>query len=270
MQFEVAFAAPARGLAAYVREYVGWVDRSSLPVRRRELPSGNVPLVINFGARVRERKAASAEWTEHGTFTAGLHDAYTLVESAGPSEGLQVDFTALGARLFYDRPLGDLSNRTVDLADLFERATSRLLDRLHAARSWELRFDILDREIAARVAAARRPARQVVWTWRQLASTRGRARIAGLLRETGWSERHLAARFREEIGLTPKAFARTLRFSSAVRTLTSPGRGSLAEVAQACGYFDQAHFTRDFREFAGTTPTALLDSRYPENTGFGG
>jgi AraC-like DNA-binding protein len=270
MQFEVAFAAPARGLAAYVREYVGWVDRSSAPVCRRELPSGNVPLIVNFGARVRERKAASVEWIEHGTFTAGLHDAYTVVESAGPNEGLQVNFTALGARLFYDRPLAGLANRTVDLADIFGRSASRLLDRLHAARSWDVRFEILDGEIASRVAAARQPAREVVWSWQQLTRTRGRARIADLVREVGWSKRHLAAQFRDQIGLTPKAFARTLRFGSAVRILTSPDGASLAEVAQACGYFDQAHFTRDFREFAGTTPTALLDSRYPENTGFRG
>jgi AraC-like DNA-binding protein len=268
MRFEIAFAAPARTLAAYVREYVGWHDRSSVPVCRRELPSGNVPLVINFGARVRERKAASVEWIEHGTFTAGLHDAYTVVESAGPNEGLQVNFTALGARLCYDRPLGELANRTVDLADIFARSTTRLLDQLHAAPSWESRFDILDREIASRIAAARHPAREVVWTWQQLAGTGGRARIADLVRAVGWSERHLASQFRDEIGLTPKAFARTLRFGRAVRLLTSPDGGSLANVAQACGYFDQAHFTRDVRAFAGTTPSALVESRYPANTGF--
>jgi len=74
--------------------------------------------------------------------------------------------------------------------------------------------------------------------------------------------------FGHEIGLTPKAFARTLRFSTAVRILTSADGASLADVAQACGYFDQAHFTHDFRAFAGVTPIALVESRYPENTGF--
>jgi len=268
MQFEVAFAAPARAVAAYAREYVGWIDRSTRPARRRELPSGNVPLIINFGGRVRERKAGAGAWIEHGSFTAGLHDAYSVVESAGPNEGLQVNFTVLGARLFYDRPLADLANRTVDVADVLGRAGTRLIEQLHDAPSWEARFDLVDREIASRVAAARRPAREVIWTWQRLRATRGQARIADLAREAGWSRRHLAVQFRDEIGVTPKAFARTLRFSTAVRILTSPDGASLAEVAQACGYFDQAHFTHDFRAFAGTTPIALLESRYPADTGY--
>jgi AraC-like DNA-binding protein len=268
MRFEVAFAAPGPAVAAYAREYVGWIDHSTRAAQRRELPSGNVPLIVNFGGRVRERKAGASAWCELGSFTAGLHDTYTIVESAGTSEGLQVNFTALGARLFYNRPLAELAHRTVDIVDVLERDGGRLIDQLHDAGTWEARFDLLDREIASRAAAARRPAREVVWTWQRLRATRGQARIADLAREVGWSRRHLAVQFGHEIGLTPKAFARTLRFSSAVRILTSPDGASLADVAQACGYFDQAHFTHDFRAFAGTTPMALVESRYPADTGY--
>jgi AraC-like DNA-binding protein len=268
MQFELAFAAPVEALRMYVREYVGWSDRTRTLSRRRELPSATVPLIINFGSRVRERKAGSDHWDEYGTFTAGLHDAFTIVESAGPNLGIQVNFTAIGARLFYDRPLADFTNRTVELADIFGRPAHRLIDQLDDAASWQMRFDILDREIGSRIAAAREPARAVTSAWQALMRTGGRARIADLVREAGWSERHFAVQFRDHVGLAPKAFARILRFARAVRVLTHHPAPDLAEVAQACGYYDQAHFTRDFRAFAGTTPSALLRSRFPDHAGF--
>ena len=268
LRFELAFSAPHPNLCAYVREYVGGVERSAVPVCRRELPSGNIPLIINFDGVVRERKPnGSLASTEHRIFTAGLHDAFTIVESSGPSHGIQINFTALGARLFFDRPLGEFANRTIELEDVFGRSAATLVSRLHDATTWDARFDIVDREIRARVAAARPPAPAVAWAWRRLVTTGGGARIAEIRRDIGWSERHFAVQFRNQFGLTPKAFARILRFGRAARAL-GQGTQPLASIALACGYYDQAHFTRDFRAFAGITPLALLESRLPQGAGF--
>jgi AraC-like DNA-binding protein len=268
MQFELAFAAPAPALRAYVRQYVGWFERSTTTVFRRELPSGQVPLIINFSSRIRERKATSDEWNEYGTFTAGLHEAFTLVNATGPSHGMQVNFTAIGARLFYDRPLADFTNRTVDLADVVGRSADLLIARLYDAASWETRFAILDEEIASRIDSARQLPRPVTWAWQQLVRSGGCARITNLVRQIGWSERHFSVQFKDHVGLTPKVFARILRFNRAVRKLTGEHTATLTDIAQSCGYFDQAHFTRDFRTFSGITPSALLESRFPEHAGF--
>lgn len=103
-----------------------------------------------------------------------------------------------------------------------------------------------------------------------MAGARGhrRPRAEGDIRRAiGWSERHLAVQFRDQFGLTPKAFARILRFGRAAHAL-GRGRATLADVAVACGYHDQAHFTRDFRAFAGITPLSLLKSRLPHDAGF--
>jgi AraC-like DNA-binding protein len=268
MRFELALSAPDPALSAYVGAYVGGFERTTTPVRRRELPSGDIPLIINFVGTVREwTSIGSAGSVEHRSFTAGLHDSFTIVESSGPSHGLQVNFTALGARLFYDRPLAEFTNRTLELDDVFGPSARALVSRLRDAPTWDARFDILDREIRARVAAATQPPASVAWAWQRIVASGGRVRIADIRREIGWSERHFAAQFENQFGLTPKAFARILRFRRAARALCR-GHVALADVALACGYYDQAHFTRDFRAFAGITPVALLESRLPSGAGF--
>jgi len=255
---ELAEREPAVALHRYVRRYTAWFDRGTGIVSRRHLPSGLIPLIINFDADVRIRRGSSAEWTRHRTFTAGLHDVFTTSESAGPNFGVQIDLTALGARLLYGQPLEALANRIVDCDDVSAVFCDSLSSKLFEAPTWAARFDVLDREIASRVAVARPLNARVEWAWDTLIRTDGRARIDNVRRETGWSERHFAASFRQEFGLTPKAFANVLRFGRATQLLSGRSLPSLTEVALACGYFDQAHFNRDFQRFAGVTPTVAI------------
>ena len=62
----------------------------------------------------------------------------------GPNRGVQIDFTALGARLFFNRPLGELANRTVPLVDLLDVSSEDFATRLFDVSTWEQRFDVLD------------------------------------------------------------------------------------------------------------------------------
>ena len=83
-------------------------------------------------------------------------------------------------------------------------------------------------------------------------------RVDTLVRETGWSARHLGASLRRETGLSPKVAARVLRFDRARRLIAAAPASRLADVAPACGYADQSHLDRDFREFAGAAPSRWL------------
>jgi AraC-like DNA-binding protein len=129
---------------------------------------------------------------------------------------------------------------------------------LHDAPTWQARFDLLDREIGARIAAAKKPTSEVLCTWKRIVESGGLVTIGALVDETGWSQKHLISQFREHIGLGPKIFARVMRFGRAVDRLRRREHASLTELALDCGYYDQSHFDRDFRTFAGVTPTDLL------------
>ena len=267
--WEYAIGRPHPSLRTHVQEYAGWIEQMATPIVRREPPTEVVPVIINFGAPVRIYDQQNpSRWTDYGSFSTGAYDTYVLVGSTGPSAGLQVNLSILGARLFLGRPLRDLYNRAVDLEDVFGGDARRLTGELYDAPSWDARFAILDRELAARIRASRVPSAAVLCAWNRLVTSGGRVAIRAIVDEVGCSQRHLIAQFREEIGLSPKTLARVLRFGRAIRAIKEDGRVRLAELAADCGYYDQAHFSRDFRGFAGVTPTELIASLLPDRGGF--
>ena len=94
--------------------------------------------------------------------------------------------------------------------------------------------------------------------------------VANLAAELGWSRRHLGERIRADLGLPPKIVGRILRFDRVKRLLERDDGHRLAEIALDCGYYDQAHLNRDFREFADATPSEFLARRLPDGGGVAG
>jgi AraC-like DNA-binding protein len=145
--------------------------------------------------------------------------------------------------------------------------------RAVAAPGWPERFAVLDeillRLMAATPNAATAPvaAPEVRFAWRELLASGGAVRVSELAAETGWSGRHLTSRFRGEIGLTPKAAARVIRFDRARHLLICRAAGDtdgyrLADLAATCGYFDQAHLAREFRALAGCPPSQWITEEF--------
>jgi AraC-like DNA-binding protein len=263
---------PHPALRTHVERYQGYSEQLPEPARRRHVPTGLVPLIVGLGAPLRFVDKETGERTgELGqVFVAGMHDSYTDAESADASSGVQVDFTPIGAHLFLGRPLSELTNRIVELEHVLGGEGREFAERMRAAPDPETRFAIADAAIAARLAGARPPSCAVVWAWRKLVDSAGRASIGTLASEIGWSRKHLTAKFREQIGLPPKTLARVLRFRRAVRMIEDGLSTRWVDVALAAGYFDQAHMIRDFIQFAGTTPRDFVARRLPDRGGMVG
>jgi AraC-like DNA-binding protein len=248
---ELAGRPPHPALRRHIRTLTGWYERTDGPLRRRELPGGRVVLVVSFGPQL------DVNGRTYTSFAAGLHDTPATTEHAGYGYGIQSYMTPLGARRFFGLPMGELTGQVVELEDLIGGPAAReLAERLALAPDWPTRLDLFERAIARRVLAAPPVPGELEWAWQRLLETDGAVPVTDLAAELGRSRRHLAVRFREEIGMTPKAVARLLRFEHAVQRLRAGDE--LGDLALDAGYYDQAHFNRDFRAFAGTTPTDYL------------
>jgi AraC-like DNA-binding protein len=246
---QLAGRAPHPALRPHIRSLTGWYEQADGPVRRSELPGGRIVLVVSLGPQM------DIDGRRYTSFAAGLHDAPAHTAHDGLGHGIQAYMSPLGARRFFWMPMGELTRQVVELEDLLGPAAGELAERLAAAGDWAARIDLFERAIATRVRAAPPVAPELEWAWQRLLESDGAAPIGPLAQELGWSRRHLAARFRAELGMTPKAVARILRFERALARLRAGD--DLAALALDSGYYDQAHFNRDFRAFAGATPTEL-------------
>jgi AraC-like DNA-binding protein len=238
--------APAAPLAGRVTTYYGFEVERPQPVRQREGPGTDVVLILTF----EEHWLIDGE--RHTSFIGGLHERQVTTEHPGRSLGMQINLDPLAARALVGAPLHELAHRTVPLEEALDAPF--LVERLAAARDWDTRFAVLDAALAPRVAGAQ-PSREVTWAWQRLRATHGRVAIGELADELGWSRKRIVARFRDEIGLPPKAVARLLRFERA-RELA--GTMSWGELAFECGFSDQSHLIAEFRRITGRTPETFL------------
>jgi AraC-like DNA-binding protein len=256
---------PHPELALHVRGYNGYFESSSRPVRRRELPSGEVALIISLGPQWRlvDPLNGSAIGILQ-SFVAGLDDTYSLVESKTSGAAIQVDFTPIGARQLLQLPMHLVSKRTIDLIDLLGKEADHLVGQLLEAQDWPTRFLTLDNFLLSRIRRYCRSTREIDWAWRQLDLSRGSIRVQRIAEQLGWTRKRLVQAFRDEVGLPPKILARVLRFQRALAEFNSQAIADFSLLAADCGYSDQAHMIRDFKDFSGLTPLELARVYSPD------
>jgi len=248
--------AVGEALRGSVSAYHGFREKTAGPMLRREGPGRDVVVIISFGE----------EWSIEGerleSFAAGLRDRQVATRHEGRSYGIHVDISPPAAHRLFGLPLHELAERQVPLEEVLDEPF--LADRLHDAGSWDERFRLLDDVLAKQLADTAPASREIVWAWSRLIETGGAVRVGDLARELGWSRKRIVARFREEVGLSPKRAARLLRFELVRSLAHSAVRPDWARIALEAGYYDQSHMINDFRSFTGRTPeTFFQDSGSP-------
>ncbi len=269
---EGARAAPDPRLRPYLGDYVGYLLRGFPPGVHIGMPSTALTVIVTIDEPI-ELPVSCHPAQSGGSWDAlasGLTVRPCLIGHRGYQHGVQLAVTPLGARVLFGVPTAELGSWLVDLTDLLGPRATELRERMSVTADWPGRFAILDRILLEllREATIEPELRRA---WQLLTGSGGRARVGAVAEEIGWSRRYLGSRFAAEFGITPKDAARLARFEYSHRllrtvateaasdTATGPRAGAtLAEVAAATGYYDQAHMAREWRELAGLPPSRWL------------
>ena len=246
-------------LSDYVLGYTRYLVNLTTPVPRRVVPFGGVSVMLDFEPVLRGPAAESPPGirTRFRFPVAGLQDGPVLFSQSGYHFGVGAGLTPAGAYALFGTPMHELANRVADLGELIGDRAGRLAGRLAEAPDWPARFALLDDTLFRWIQAGPVQQDQVARAWWRLRQSSGRITVAAVAEEVGWSSRYLEIRFRDQVGVSPKTAARILRFQHAVRIGGNPRGPAWSQVAAVCGYVDQAHLNRDFRQFAGCTPVGL-------------
>lgn len=216
------------------------------------LPDGCMELVFNLGVPFRRCHPDGRSEEQPSRILVGQMDHHVTVRATGPVDVVGVRFQPSGAHPLFRFSMADLTNQLVPLEDVVS-----LPERLGSTSSMEERKPALDAILSSRFGNAGAPDSDFERAVSRVVEAEGRISVDTLAADMGVGPRQLERRFRERVGLGPKRFAKVLRFQSVFR------RGFLderpwASLALDCGYYDQAHFIRDFKSFTGRSPSALF------------
>lgn len=221
--------------------------------REHVLPSGRMHLVLRLGDDPLRLFANDADQTGRTLTPAvvgGARGSYYVREVARPLRSVGAVLRPGAAPALFGARADLLAGTHTPLEDLWPaRDVNSLRDRLASAAGHAERLRLFEAALAGRLASAPFPHPAVLATLSGL----GRGLPVGeIVRGSGFSHRRVIDLFASAVGLTPRRYARVRRFHQALRRTDA----SWTDVSAALGYADQAHFTREFREFAGVTPSA--------------
>lgn len=250
---------PHPPLSAFVDLFWSYEGTPPAHPKERRLPDGSMAIIINLHhdlIRIYDRQHPDQFQVHRGCLISGAHSVYTLLDSASQTAVLGVEFKPGGALPFLGMSSAELHNQILSLELLWGREAAHLREHLLATTTPAHRFAILEQALLARLAPSKTSHPAIRYALKAFQSPLSSPSIAQVAEHIGLSQTRFIQVFSEAVGLTPKLYCRIQRFQHALQVWESGTPIRWAELALACGYFDQAHFNHDFQAFAGLTPEA--------------
>jgi AraC-like DNA-binding protein len=244
---------PSVRLSAYIKSFL--FIESDKARDNVVLPDTSMVMALRYKGNV----SAVDEGALPLAVLSGIRDSSRFIHYDAAAANLLIVFKPGAAAAFFHEPLHELFGLSTPVEFLkHTTALKELPERLAGIQEKKAKLTLVEEALANTMI---KPASDPLVTKaiQSIGSSNGNLRIANLAKELYISRDALEKRFRGTVGTSPKHFSSILRLRKAIDSHT-PGK-SLTDVALTAGYYDQAHFIRDFRAFTGHTPGRFFNER---------
>lgn len=230
--------------------------------RQRILPDGCIELFFILGDEVK-RFTSEDKWIiQPRAMVLGQITKPFFVEPMGHVKTFAVRFYPYGFANFVTTPIKDLANKETPLARLFGKETAKVLaQKIIDAKDTKERIRIIEDFLFKRLNNRVSIDTIVKTTIETIFLTRGRTSIKAALKNDISKRRQIERKFTQQIGMSPKQLGKVIRLQTALKMMLESQPESLTKIAYNSDYYDQAHFTKDFKEFTGTTPKEFFENQ---------
>jgi AraC-like DNA-binding protein len=225
------------------------------------LPTVSVALVVNLsrnGMAVYDRHDTVRSDGLSGCAVFGPLTEYCYIVPRGDAALLGVQFKPGGAFPFFGFPVAELENQRLPLDAVWGPQAAELRDRIIAAPTPAAKMEVVERFLLARIQPGTEAHPGLLFALGCMARLPYTGGISRIIDRSGYSHRRINQLFRREIGVLPKAYSRIRRFQDILRLAHHDTALPMAEIALNHGYYDQAHFIHDIRDFSGLSPSELF------------
>lgn len=182
----------------------------------------------------------------------GLSDQYKIFKNTPHIGTVLVFFTETGASHFFKQPLHELFKESISLDNFMLQSELLILEeQLCEASTDEERIRVVEKFLCTRIRPVETD-KMVLAALALIHKSKGTIRIKELAKQLNCSQSPLEKRFRHVVGTSPKKFASIVRLKHAIQMKSSSN--SLTELSYELGFYDQAHFIKEFKSFTGDTP----------------
>ena len=223
----------------------------------RFLPDGNTEIIIDFDDRpqhiydnqtLKEIQACRHVWAS------GVRTEYISIPSGKHAAMFIISFKKGMAYPFFPLPMNEMADRVVDADLLWGNDFAYLRERLWETSEIDLKFETAERFLLKHFQARFVLNSAVEYALTEIIRRPDQINLARLNQDIGYSQKHFIGMFKRQVGITPKAYLKIIRFQKAIGEIEQRQEVKWANISQDCGFYDQAHFINDFKSFSGFTP----------------
>lgn len=262
---EFKFVEPSGFLKLYIKHYCFMESvKPETDICERVIPLDYVQLMFHYKSPFVVLHADNLVTHQPQSIISGLSNSFSDVSTFGETGVIFVAFHPVGACCFFDFPLSEIENLSVDMADIFSKEIKQVEEQLYLKKSIGERVKVIENFLLKRFSPIPSYNHSLLKAGVQIIKqSRGQMTATMLSDKLSTTQKNLERKFSAYLGKTPKQFIKLVRFHATIADITSDKNINLTEYAYRNGYFDQSHFIKDFKTYSGYTPKDFVD-KYPE------